>query len=136
MRRSLAPWFVFALIGLLGGITYRYLADDPSEGTIANYMRSAVHGVGLALSGWGTHLYFTSGSSEWVRKWPLAVEVAVRSVAMATVVATIAAGLQAALYGARLDTSSTVAPSLVRSCAAFCTLVLHPSLSSNGRSPP
>jgi hypothetical protein len=51
MQRSLVPSFVFALIGLLGGIIYRYLADDPNEGTLANYMRSAVHRAGLALSG-------------------------------------------------------------------------------------
>jgi hypothetical protein len=52
MRRFLAPWFFFGMIGLLGGIFYRYLADDPVAGTMANYVRSAVHGMGLALSGW------------------------------------------------------------------------------------
>jgi hypothetical protein len=48
MRRSLTPWLVFTLVSVLGGIIYRYLADDPNEGTVANYARSA-HGTGLAL---------------------------------------------------------------------------------------
>jgi adenylate cyclase len=101
--RSMTPWLVFAMVGMLGGVLYRYFADDPSEATLANYVRSAVHGTGLALSGWATHLYFTSRHSQWLRKAPLTVEVAVRSVAMALVVAIVAVSLQALLYDRRLE---------------------------------
>ena len=66
-------------------------------------MRSSIHGMGLALSGWAVHLYFTSRSSEWVRRWPLVVELVVQSVIMAIVVATVAIGLEAALYGHRIE---------------------------------
>jgi class 3 adenylate cyclase len=103
MRRSVAPWIVLAVFGLLLGCAYRYFANDPGEGTLANYLRSGLHGVGLTLSGWAVHLYFTSRSSEWVRRWPLVVEIVVQSVVMAVVVATVAIGLEAALYGHRIE---------------------------------
>jgi len=101
MRRSLAPWIILAVIGLVAGGAYRYFADDSSEATFVNYLRSGIHGMGLALSGWAVHLYFTSRSSEWVRRWPLVIELLVQSAVMAIVVATVAVGLQAALYGHR-----------------------------------
>jgi hypothetical protein len=40
-----------AVVGLLGGCAYRYFADNPGEATLANYLRSSIHGMGLALSG-------------------------------------------------------------------------------------
>jgi class 3 adenylate cyclase len=103
MRRSLTSWIVLALVGLLAGAAYRYFADDPAEASLANYLRSGLHGMGLALSGWAVHLYFASRSSQWVRRWPLVVEILVHSVVMAIVVATVAMGLQAALYGNRIE---------------------------------
>jgi len=124
IRRSLAPWLVFAIVGLIGGITYRYLADDPNQGTVGNYVRSAVHGMGLALSGWATHLYFVSRTSEWLRRWPLTAEVIVRSLVMAVVVATVAVTLQAVLYSPQLETAwlATSFPSIVG--IAFVTSVV------------
>jgi hypothetical protein len=101
MRRSLAPWIILAVFGLVAGGAYRYFADDSSDATFVNYLRSGIHGMGLALSGWAVHLYFTSRSSEWVRRWPLVIELIVQSAVMAIVVATVAVGLQAALYGHR-----------------------------------
>jgi class 3 adenylate cyclase len=103
VRRSVASWIVVAVIGLAAGLAYRHFVNDPSEATVANYLRSGVHGMGLAFSGWAVHLYFTSRGSEWVRRWPLVVEIALQSAVMAVVVATIAVGLQAALYGNRID---------------------------------
>jgi class 3 adenylate cyclase len=103
MRRSLTPWIVLAVVGLLGGCAYRYFADDASEASVANYLRSGLHGMGLALSGWAVHLYFTSRNSEWVRRWPLVVEIVVQSLVMAIVVVTVAVGLQVALYGNLID---------------------------------
>ncbi|MFK4490332.1 adenylate cyclase [Bradyrhizobium sp. USDA 336] len=103
MRRSLAPTIVLAAIGLLAGGIYRYIVDDPSEATLANYLRSGLHGMGVALAAWAVHLHFTSRSSAWVTKWPLVGELLVKSVVMAIVVAAAAIGLQAALYGHRID---------------------------------
>jgi class 3 adenylate cyclase len=103
MRRSVAPTIVLAVFGLFAGGAYRYFANDASEATLANYLRSAIDGMGLTLSGWAVHLYFTSRSSDWVRRWPLVVEIIVRSVVMAVVVATVAISLEVALYGHRIE---------------------------------
>jgi class 3 adenylate cyclase len=105
MQRSVRPWLVVAAFGLLAGCVYRYLADDPDEASLGFYLRSSVHGMGLALAGWAVHLYFTSRSSEWLRRWPLVVEVVVQSVVMAIVVAIVAVALQVALYGHRTAAS-------------------------------
>jgi hypothetical protein len=115
MRRSLAPMIVLTLIGLLFGATFRYFLDVPSEGTVANYLRSALHGAGLTLAGWAIHLYFASRRSEWVRRWPLAVELIVRSVVMAIVVGTLAIALEVVLYDHRIETAWMVGhfPSIV-----------------------
>jgi adenylate cyclase len=103
MRRSLVPTIVLAGIGLLAGGIYRYFVDDPGEATLANFVRSGLHGMGVALVGWAVHLYFTSRSSEWVTKWPLLAELLMKSVVMAVVVAAAAMALQAALYGLQID---------------------------------
>ena len=104
-----------AVIGILGGCTYRYFADDWSENTFANYLRSSLHGIGLAFSGWTVHLYFTSRSTEWIRRWPLVVEIVVQSVVMAVVVATVAMVLQVVLYGQWIEPAGSSPISLVSS---------------------
>jgi len=105
MRRNLVPTIVIAVLGLMFGALYRYLHDPANEADIANYLRSSLHGAGLALAGWAVRLYFTSRSSAWVRRWPLAVELIIRSIAMAVVVATLAAALEVILYDQRIDRS-------------------------------
>src|SRR3981189_8233 len=66
MRRAINPTIIIALGGLLGGMGYRYFADLAIEATLANYLRSGLHGLGVTLAGWAVHLYFTSRRSEWV----------------------------------------------------------------------
>jgi adenylate cyclase len=99
MRRAVIPTVIVALGGLIGGIAYRYVADLPIEANLANYFRSGLHGLAVTLAGWAVHLYFTSRRSEWVSKWPLLTDVAVRSATMAFVIALTALGLEAVLYG-------------------------------------
>ena len=137
MRRSLAPTIVLAGIGLLAGGIYRYFVDDPGEATLANYVRSGLHGMGVALSGWAVHIYFTSHSSKWVTKWPLAVELLIKSVVMAVVVAAVAMGLQAVLYGRQIETAwlaaglpRIVSVAFVMSMLISSTYELHGSLAS------
>jgi hypothetical protein len=98
MRRLLAPSIALTIMGLAAGLAYRYLVDDPSEGSTANYLRSGAHGAGLALTGWAVHLYFSSHGGAWLRRWPLLVDIMVRAVVMAIAVATVAVALQVALY--------------------------------------
>jgi adenylate cyclase len=104
MQHAILPTVFLAIGGLLGGIAYRYFVNDPIEATLANYLRSAFHGMGMTLAGWGVHLYFTSRRSEWVSKWPLLADLAMRSATMAIVVASVALILQAALYGEWIET--------------------------------
>jgi class 3 adenylate cyclase len=99
MRRYLTPVIVLTLVGFLFGGLYRYFFDPPIEETIGYYIRSCIHGAALTLSAWAVHLYFTSRSSAWVRRWPLAVELIIRSLAIAVVVATVAISLEVILYG-------------------------------------
>ena len=44
MRRGLPQLIVVAAVGLAFGMVYRYLLDEPSEPSVANYLRSGVHG--------------------------------------------------------------------------------------------
>jgi class 3 adenylate cyclase len=99
MRRYLGPVIVLTLLGFLFGGLYRHFFDPAVEETVAFYVRSCVHGAALALSGWTVHLYFTSRSSAWLRRWPLAVELVIRSLAMALVIASVAIILEVILYG-------------------------------------
>jgi class 3 adenylate cyclase len=103
MRRLVTPSAVLAVFGLLAGFAFRYIFNSPDEASVANYLRSGFHGVGLTLAGWAVHVYFTSRGSEWVRRWPLGVELAVRSAVMAVVVAVVAMVLEVVLYDHRID---------------------------------
>ncbi len=98
MRRHLKPTIVMAVVGLVLGGLYRYLFDPPDEAELANYLRSSLHGMGITLAGWAVQLYFTSRGSAWVRRWPLVVELIVRSVAMALAVATVTVVGEAIIY--------------------------------------
>jgi class 3 adenylate cyclase len=103
MRRSISPTLVFAVNGFLVGMAYRYFFDLPIEASVSNYLRSGFHGVGMTLAGWGVHLYFTSRRSEWIKKWPLLIDLAVRSATMAVVVASVIVSLEALLYWHRIE---------------------------------
>jgi adenylate cyclase len=104
MRRVVRPTVYLAIVGLLGGIVYRYFIDDPIERTPPYYLRSSLHGLGITLAAWGVHLYFTSRRSEWLRKWPLLMDLAVRAATMAIVVASAALVLQMTLYWEWIET--------------------------------
>ncbi|WP_108523120.1 adenylate/guanylate cyclase domain-containing protein [Bradyrhizobium algeriense] len=103
MRRSINPTLVFAVNGFLGGMAYRYFFDLPIEASVPNYLRSGFHGMGMTLAGWGVHLYFTSRRSAWINKWPLLIDLAVRSATMAVVVASVIVSLEALLYWHRIE---------------------------------
>ena len=103
MYRSIIPTVVVAVFGLLFGMTIRYFVDSPLEASVANYLGSGLHGMGVALAGWATHLYFVSRRSEWISKWPLLMDLAVRSAAMAVVVALAILGLEPLLHWHRIE---------------------------------
>jgi class 3 adenylate cyclase len=84
-------------------MTVRYFVDSPLEASVVNYLGSGLHGMGVALAGWATHLYFVSRRSEWISKWPLLMDLAVRSAAMAVVVALTILGLEPLLHWHRIE---------------------------------
>src|SRR5205823_592772 len=122
-RRVIRPTVFLAIIGLLGGIAYRYFIDDPIEATPPYYLRSSLHGMGITLAGWGAHLYFTSRRSEWISRWPLLMDLAVRSATMAFVVAVAVLGLQVVLYGEWIETKW-----LIEKFPAIVAIGFFPSL--------
>ncbi|WP_249135532.1 hypothetical protein [Bradyrhizobium sp. AUGA SZCCT0222] len=103
MNRSVFQALVIAVFGMLFGMTLRYLVDNPLEATVANYLRSGLHGIGVALAGWATHLYFASRRSEWISRWPLLMDLGLRSATMAVVVASVLLGLEPLLYWHRIE---------------------------------
>jgi len=98
MRRARLSILVLTVAGFIVGLLYRVVLDTGDEQSVANYVRSGFHGAGLAVSAWATHLYFTSRSSAWLTRWPLAAELAVRTIAMAVVVTAVASTLQVVVY--------------------------------------
>ena len=98
MRRYLVPTIVMAALGFVFGALFRFLHDPADEADLAHYVASSLHGAGISLTGWGVHLYFTSRGSAWVRRWPLAIELIIRSVVMALAVATVTVALEAVLF--------------------------------------
>jgi adenylate cyclase len=103
MRRAWAPTIMIAIIGFAFGLAYRYVADNPDESDFANYLRSGLHGIGIAATGWGAHLFFDSRGSGWLRKWPLTAEMALRATTMTLAVSAATAVLQMVLYDQRLQ---------------------------------
>lgn len=98
MRRYLVPTMVVAVLGLSFGALYRYLHDPADEADLGHYLASSLHAAGIALTGWGVQLYFASRGSAWVRRWPLAIELIIRSIVMALAVATVTVALEALLF--------------------------------------
>ena len=104
MHRSIIPTVVVAVSGILFGMSFRYLLDSSLEASVANYLRSGLHGMGVALAGWTTHLYFASRRSEWISRWPLLMDLAVRSATIAVVVASAVLVLEPLLYWHWIET--------------------------------
>ena len=103
MQRVVTPLIVIAVLGATAATAWRTLWDDPGEASVANYLRSGVHGLLVAVAAWGCHLAFSSRAGGWLRRWPLPAEVGVRAVAMAITIAAVLVGLQMVLYGQALE---------------------------------
>jgi adenylate cyclase len=88
--------------GLAVGIGYRFLFDPASERDLANFIRSAAQGAGVALSVFAVQMGFASGARSRfgfaLRRLPLAGELVVRVVVMAIVVIAVNLILQFLLY--------------------------------------
>jgi hypothetical protein len=103
MRRYLKPTIVLAVLGFVFGGLYRYLFDPADEADLGHFLRSSLEGMGIALAAWAVQLHFTSRSSAWVRRWPLAIELIIRSVVMTVVVAAATVALEAVVSAHGVD---------------------------------
>jgi hypothetical protein len=99
MRRLLPQLIALAAVGIAFGVVYRYFLDDPREASVANYLRSGVHGMSVAFAAWGVVIYFNLRASRWLRTWPLLAEIALRALVMAITIAAVIAGLEVVIYG-------------------------------------
>jgi hypothetical protein len=67
MRRLISPIIAVAVGGFLIGIAYRRFLDDPSGASVANYLRSGLHAMLIAVFGLAANLYFNVRASRWLR---------------------------------------------------------------------
>src|SRR5271166_54970 len=92
----------FLVIGFIVGITYRYIMDPPAEGDLANYLRSGLHGVGIALAVWAVQTGFASKARSTfgaaLKRLPVAGEVLIRSLVMTLALVIVGVSLQFVLY--------------------------------------
>jgi class 3 adenylate cyclase len=101
-RPRLPAVILVAAAGLIAGIAYRTFFDDAAEQDIANYVRSGLHGVGIALAGWTVQTYFASNAlsslGSLLRRLPMLGELVFRSLVMTAVIIISGVLLQVLLY--------------------------------------
>ena len=101
-RRPLVAATIISAIGFAVGIGYRFFIDNAGERELANYLRSGLHGVGIALAGWavqntvGPNARSSLGAA--LRRLPLLRELVVRSLGMTFVIVIVGVALQFVLY--------------------------------------
>jgi class 3 adenylate cyclase len=98
-----AGFVAAALVGgFVVGVAYRAIFDLPDERTLANFLRSGFHGVGIALTVWTVQTGFASGAQSRLgaslRRLPLAGEVVVRALVMTAALIVVGFSLQFVLY--------------------------------------
>jgi class 3 adenylate cyclase len=103
-RRHLSFLAGLLVVAAALGVAYRYLIDPLDQRVLSNYIRSALHAIGLACSGWAVHLAFAAAPrsrlGNGLRRQPLAVEFAVKALTMTVVLTIVAVGLEFVLYPA------------------------------------
>jgi hypothetical protein len=102
-RPGLLIMFLFS--GVIVGIAYRLLIDPAEERDLANYLRSGLHGVGIALAAWAVKTGFASTAPSSfgaaLRRLPVAGEVVIRSLVMTAALIIVGVSLQLVLYAVR-----------------------------------
>jgi class 3 adenylate cyclase len=90
------------IIGFLIGVAYRGVFDVPDSRSVANYLRSGVHGIGVAWAAWAVQIGFASGDRSRLgtalRRLPLAGELLVRALVMTAALVVVGVVLEVVLY--------------------------------------
>ncbi len=101
-RPRLLPAILICAIGVIAGIAFRTFIDEASERDVGNYLRSAVHGAGIALAGWIVQTFFAANARSplgaALRRLPMLGELVVRSMVMTVVIIAVGLILQVLLY--------------------------------------
>ncbi len=96
-------WVIAAvLVGFAIGLAYRGMVDEPAERNFGMFLRSGLHGVGIALTVWTVQNVFASAAQSRLgaalRQLPVGAEVVVRALVMTAALVVVVLFLQAALY--------------------------------------
>jgi class 3 adenylate cyclase len=101
-KQRFGPVIAILVIGFIVGVGLRWSIDDAAERDFANYLRSGLHGSGIALAGWIVQRTFVANAHSplgaALRRLPLLVEVLIRSLVMAVVIVVVGIALQVVLY--------------------------------------
>ena len=99
--------FAILLFGFVVGMIVRYLLDNVAERDVANYVRSGLHGAGIALAAWIVQEFFLAQAhtpaGAVLRRMPVLAEVLIRSLVMTVVILVVGTALQAVLYAETLQ---------------------------------
>jgi adenylate cyclase len=106
-KQRFGPAFVILVLGFIVGVGLRFYLDDAAERDLANYVRSGLHGSGIAFAAWIVQGSFAAKAhtslGAALRRMPLLAEVLVRSLAMTVVIVIVGLSLQIALYAESLQ---------------------------------
>jgi adenylate cyclase len=101
-QRSFGLVAVILFIGFIVGMGYRLFIDDAAERDFANFVRSGLHGSGIAFAGWIVQETFAAKAHSSIgaalRRLPLLAELLVRSLVMTAAIVMVGIALQTVLY--------------------------------------
>ena len=132
----------FLMSGFIGGIAYRFLLNPAAERDLANYIRSGLHGVGIALAAWAVQTGFASTARSSfgaaLRRLPVSGEVVVRSLVMSAALVIVGVSLQFVLYAEpfglhwfTIDWFTTTLPRIVM--IGFAVSLIFGAITETGR---
>jgi adenylate cyclase len=82
-KQRFGPASAILVVGFIVGVGLRLFIDDAAERDLANYIRSGLHGSGIAFAGWLVQGSFAAKAHSSVgaalRRMPLLAEVLIRS---------------------------------------------------------
>lgn len=106
-KQRFGPASMVLVVGFIVGVGLRFFIDVAAERDLANYVRSGLHGSGIALAAWIVQGSFTakahSSMGAALRRMPLLAEVLIRSLLMTVVIVIVGLSLQVALYAESLQ---------------------------------
>lgn len=113
-----------ALFGALVGLLFRASWDAPATRTPVNFLASGVNGAIIAAAMTGAHLALMRHGSGWLRRRPLAVELAIDGGVMVAVAVAVQVFAETVVYGNPLKEMPAVIPGRVALALAMSVAFL------------